>query len=178
MKKRRIFEITSDFSMAGSRRMQAPGNLRSGIQTRGSRKNIFDEDDENEVQENSSIPQAVIVLIENEDGEILAVSRGIDMNDMNLPGGSVKLGESLRSAASRELWEETGLRVQEMMPVYSGMEEDGGHFVTVYRVFSYTGNLSHSTEGYPDWVTPRELLYSRYGDFFAKVAKKLNIELF
>ena len=76
------------------------------------------------------------------------------------------------------MWEETGLRAQEMFPVYSGMEDEGGHFVTVYRVFSYTGNLSHSTEGYPDWVTPRELLYSRYGDFFARVAKKLNIELF
>lgn len=174
-KKKGLFELSGDFSMSGTRRMDAPGNLRAGSPTRGSRSSILDDEVEDTMND---IPQAVVLLVENAEGQILAVSQGVDLNDMNMPGGSVKLGESLRSAASRELWEETGLRAQEMMPVYSGMEEDGGHFVTVYRVFSYTGNLSHSTEGYPDWVTPRELLYSRYGDFFAKVAKKLNIELF
>jgi ADP-ribose pyrophosphatase len=36
-----------------------------------------------------------------------------------IPGGSVELGESLQAAAEREVWEETGLRVQAGEIVYT-----------------------------------------------------------
>ena len=43
-----------------------------------------------------------------------------------IPGGSVELGESLRSAAEREVWEETGLKVQagEVIHTFDAIERD------------------------------------------------------
>ena len=52
--------------------------------------------------------RAAAVLVEN--GEIL-VQREVGGDEYALPGGHVKIGETLENALKRELFEETGLRV-------------------------------------------------------------------
>ena len=60
----------------------------------------------------------VIVIM---DGKILLNLRS-DTNTWGIPGGSMELGETLEEAASRELFEETGLKAESftLINVFSG----------------------------------------------------------
>jgi ADP-ribose pyrophosphatase YjhB (NUDIX family) len=54
------------------------------------------------------------VLIVPIDDGVLVIRRAIEphVGKLALPGGFVNLGESWQEAAARELWEETGIRVE------------------------------------------------------------------
>lgn len=58
--------------------------------------------------------QAACAVIQREDGAILMVKRRNppEAGFWSVPGGKVDPGESLRDAAAREAFEETGLRVE------------------------------------------------------------------
>jgi ADP-ribose pyrophosphatase YjhB (NUDIX family) len=58
-------------------------------------------------------PLPVAILLLPVDGGLLTVRRGIEPRKgmLALPGGYIGLGESWQQAAARELWEETGVRV-------------------------------------------------------------------
>ncbi len=57
----------------------------------------------------SPTPAALVVLWWQ--GFLLAVSRRNDPDDLNLPGGKIEDAEEPAAAASRELMEETGVRI-------------------------------------------------------------------
>jgi ADP-ribose pyrophosphatase len=53
-----------------------------------------------------------------------------------IPGGSVQLGESLKMAVEREVWEETGLHVEanEVIYVFENIEHDNRHNIEFHYV--------------------------------------------
>src|SRR5467141_2539590 len=55
---------------------------------------------------------SVMAWIENSDQNVLLVRQTAGLKLWTLPGGKVKRGESLVKALKREVYEETGLRVQ------------------------------------------------------------------
>ena len=85
---------------------------------------------------------AADVIVYNSKGEILLIERKNEPFGWAIPGGFVDYGERVEDAAVRELWEETGIRLDAkeitLLGVYSDPKRDKrGHTVTaVYYGFS------------------------------------------
>lgn len=75
----KIKEVTGDYSMSGTRRMQAPGNLRSGFATRGSRSSLEKDLEDIEWKERQDRVAASIVYLQHE-GKILAETEAVLKN--------------------------------------------------------------------------------------------------
>ncbi|MCX5854565.1 MAG: NUDIX hydrolase [Deltaproteobacteria bacterium] len=102
------------------------------------------------------------------DGKVLLVKRGIAPSKglWAIPGGSLKLGETLQEGAEREILEETGVVVKAGKPFYSfdffERDDDGRirfHYVVVDMMADY---ISGDVQGADDalearWVSPEEL---------------------
>ena len=102
------------------------------------------------------------------DGKVLLVKRGIDPNKglWAIPGGSLKLGETLQQGAEREIMEETGITIKAKDPVYSFdfFERDGDgrlrfHYVIVDMIADYVGGEAQGADDALEarWVSQGEL---------------------
>ncbi len=65
-------------------------------------------------------PQIAVGAVVFNQNRVLLVKRGKppSQNEWSIPGGSVKLGETLQQAAEREIYEETGIIILAQKPVY------------------------------------------------------------
>lgn len=123
------------------------------------------------VQNSNSYPAKPIVgvgTIVRKDGKILLVKRGVEPSFglWAIPGGTLKLGESMRQCAERELIEETGIIAQagECVYAFDFIERDAQekikyHFVVVDFAAEY---ISGQPQGADDalearWFSPEEL---------------------
>lgn len=104
----------------------------------------------------SAIRKSVCVMVPDERGRFLVVSRGPDSPHFGMPGGKVEPRESLEAAARRELWEETGLIANGLVPVYRSSPE-GVYECTCFLAESWTGTPRDSEEGRVFWAEPSEL---------------------
>lgn len=66
-------------------------------------------------------PQAAVGGIVFKDNAVLLVQRGNPpaKGEWAIPGGRIKLGETLNEAVVREIWEETGIVVRAIKPIYT-----------------------------------------------------------
>jgi 8-oxo-dGTP diphosphatase len=120
------------------------------------------------------------------DGKVLLVKRGVDPNKgvWAIPGGSLKLGETLQEGAEREIMEETGITIRAKEPVYSFdfFERDGDgrvrfHYVVVDMMADY---IDGEVQGADDalearWVSPDELKYLEVSRNTLKILDSLKI---
>jgi 8-oxo-dGTP pyrophosphatase MutT (NUDIX family) len=91
---------------------------------------------------------ATTVLMVNDKGEILLQKRSEPYGTWGLPGGQIELGESTEKAGIREVFEETGLIVDDLrlIDVFSGNEEshiklnNGDEYYVVLAAY-YTVNF-------------------------------------
>ena len=75
-------------------------------------------------------PLPVAVMLVPVDGGLLVVRRGITpgLGELALPGGYIGLGETWQEAGAREVWEETGLRLDPAeIQRFHGAQRAGGH---------------------------------------------------
>jgi 8-oxo-dGTP diphosphatase len=102
------------------------------------------------------------------DRNVLLVKRGVDPNKglWAIPGGSLKLGETLQEGAEREIMEETGITIRAKEPVYSFdfFERDGAgrvrfHYVVVDMMADYIGGEVQGADDALEarWVSSEEL---------------------
>ena len=94
-------------------------------------------------------------------GNILVQDRRAqDWPGLCFPGGHVEPGESFVESVIREVWEETGLTIEN--PILCGTKQfqtdDGERYVVLfYKTNRYSGELKSSDEGEVFWI-PRDTL--------------------
>lgn len=95
---------------------------------------------------------ATAVIVVNELNEILLQKRSEPYGSWGLPGGLIELGESTELAGKREVFEETGILVEDLklIGVFSGKEDNyirlknGDEYyvvLTAYHTKCFTGAL-------------------------------------
>lgn len=96
------------------------------------------------------------------DGDLVLVQERVsaDWPGITFPGGHVESGESIRDSVIREVWEETGLTVED--PVLCGVKEwenpDGSRYIVfLFRADRFSGTLHDSEEGRAYWIRRDEL---------------------
>lgn len=105
------------------------------------------------------------------DGRVLLARRGKEPSYglWSVPGGAVRVGEGLKTAALRELWEECGVQVDigDVTEIVERMVRDGEgrvqyHYIIVdYLARWVSGELAPSSEVLEArWVLPEE--FPRY----------------
>jgi 8-oxo-dGTP pyrophosphatase MutT (NUDIX family) len=120
---------------------------------------------------------SVVVVVSNGNNDVLAISRGFNLQDPALPGGdSEPFDESPVQTAARELYEETGLRAQGEANCIDSWTGERGQPVFAFYVSQWRGRLRTSSEGKPFWTQPKNLLArgAYYRDEAKRVFEKLQ----
>lgn len=105
------------------------------------------------------VAAAVVVNLQN---EVMITRRAQGAHQGGLwefPGGKVEAGESVEQALARELFEETGIRIEQARPLIRVHHDYGDKSVLldVWRVEAFSGE-AHGREGQPlQWVRPEQL---------------------
>lgn len=113
-------------------------------------------------------PRVGVGAITIKDGKVLLVKRGIEPSKglWAIPGGTLKLGETLQECAAREIFEETGVTivVGECIYVFDFIERDDAgkikfHFVVVDFAALYVSGEPKGDDDAVDarFLSPEEL---------------------
>lgn len=100
-------------------------------------------------------------MIYDHDGNILVQDRlDPDWPGVTFPGGHIEPEESFTEAVIREVWEETGLTIEQ--PRLCGLkqfwEDDGTRYIVIlYKTDRFSGELKSSREGKVFWIKRSEL---------------------
>jgi len=112
------------------------------------------------------LPRSACCLVTRDD-KVLSVSRPGRESALALPGGKREPGESDRTTAARETWEETGIIVMNLSSLFEG--ECEGYWCTCFEAESFFGEPRNRGEGLVSWVYPAQLLQGAFQEFNRKV---------
>ena len=116
--------------------------------------------------------QAVQVVLLNEVGEVLAVSRKDDHNDFGLIGGKVDPEDnSTEDAAIRETKEETGLDITNLRLIFS-MHKDG--YMGYTYLADYSGEINTNEPHVVKWTNFKTITEGSFGYWNKLVAESLS----
>lgn len=110
---------------------------------------------------------ASVVIVE-EEGRILAVSRKDNHSDLGLPGGKIEAGETPVTAACREALEEIGRIV--CNPMLAGAATINDVIVFIYRaelIGQIATHVNHENS-LVRWASPAEICSGTFGHFNKK----------
>ncbi len=80
-----------------------------------------------------------------------------------MPGGKKDPGESDRTCAAREAWEETGIIVTGLEVLYEG--ECNGYWCVCFTARGFFGEPRNMGEGLVSWVHPEQLVTGAFREF-------------
>ena len=115
-----------------------------------------------------TVPQVGVGAVVFRDGAVLLVERRNPpcANEWAIPGGKVRLGETLQLAAEREILEETGISIKAGVPIYAfdliERDADGNvqwHYAIIDLQAEYLGGEAHAGDDAiaTAWFRPEDL---------------------
>lgn len=115
---------------------------------------------------------ACVVLI-NDEGLVLGVSRKDDLTSIGLPGGKMESIDNGKPelTAIRETLEETGLQISNLRLVFA-THKNGNMGYTFLA--DYKGDINHNEPHVVKWVPFQTLLMGRFGKYNSLVLESLN----
>lgn len=115
---------------------------------------------------------AQVVLI-NEEGLVLGVSRKTDHNDFGLAGGKMDPEDNNdpKATAIRECKEETGLDITDLELVFA--IHKGGNMGFTFLA-KYTGEVNHNEPHVVKWVPFERLIAGSFGRYNQMVSESLD----
>jgi 8-oxo-dGTP pyrophosphatase MutT (NUDIX family) len=114
---------------------------------------------------------AQVVLI-NQEGLVLGVSRKDDHTSMGLIGGKKEdIDLSPEDTAIRETLEETGLQISNLRLIFA--THKGGYMGYTYLA-DYTGEINHNEPHVVKWVTANKLMSGSFGKYNKLVFESLD----
>lgn len=115
---------------------------------------------------------AQVVLI-NEEGLVLGVSRKTDYNDFGLPGGKMDPEDDNdpTNTAIRETLEETGLQISNLRLVFA-IHKSGNMGYTYLA--NYKGEINHNEPHVVKWVPFERLIAGSFGRYNQLVSESLD----
>ena len=111
------------------------------------------------------------VVVLNDKGQVLLVSRKDDHSDFGLPGGKLDEGETFEEAAIREVKEETGINVKNLTMIFA-MHRKGRMGQTF--IAEYSGKIDYDKEKEPHvvkWGKMKEAIDGKFG-YWNKLVKE------
>lgn len=113
----------------------------------------------------------VMVRVENEERQVLAVDRVKSWQGLTFPGGHVEAQESFFDCARREVEEETGIRITDLSLTgvihWSNRDQAERYLVLCIRARAAGGALKDSSEGRALWLSSADLLTAALSPGFA-----------
>jgi 8-oxo-dGTP pyrophosphatase MutT (NUDIX family) len=115
---------------------------------------------------------AQVVLI-NEEGLVLGVSRKDNHNSMGLPGGKMEDEDmgNIQITATRETKEETGLDVRNLQMIFATHKHG---FMSYTYLGQYSGEINHNEPHVVKWVPMQVLINGSFGKYNELVAESLT----
>ena len=120
-------------------------------------KRLFNEKGENYIDQACFMNMCMIC---DNAGNVLALDKVNDSyTGTTFPGGHVEPGELFFQSMIREVWEETGLTIEnpEFRGLYHWHKDGVHHVITLYRAYTFCGELESSEEGRVYWISLEEL---------------------
>ena len=108
-------------------------------------------------------------MITDQEGRVLVQDRlpkpSNAWSGLTFPGGHVEPGETVVASVIREVREETGLTITDVVPAgyiqWYNPDRQSQYFVFLFKTSSYSGDLKVSGEGNVKWMTLNEKLAGR-----------------
>ncbi len=100
-------------------------------------------------------------MVYDKEGNVVALDKvGKNYSGTTFPGGHVEPGETFRESVIREIYEETGLTIQNprLTGIYHWMTGDIKNVGFLYKTSEYEGKLISSEEGKVYWISGEEFL--------------------
>lgn len=100
-------------------------------------------------------------MVYDKEGNVVALDKvGKNYSGTTFPGGHVETGETFKESVIREIYEETGLTIQNprLTGIYHWMTGDIRNVGFLYKTSEYEGKLISSEEGKVYWISGEEFL--------------------
>lgn len=100
-------------------------------------------------------------MVYDNEGNVLALDKeGKGYSGTTFPGGHVETGETFKESVIREIYEETGLTIQNprLTGIYHWMTGDIRNVGFLYKTAKYEGELVSSEEGKVYWISGEQFL--------------------